>query len=314
MADESNNLLNRAVGEAKTISSEISDYTKQRFSHPLFFSLIISFVLYNWRPISIFIFSKQPIENVIEHLYTYDNQWAVFSPIIAAILYTLLFPFLRNGIGWLLKWATDHDDRMRHKRNIGLAVFKEEEAAYEYKIATRRSGTNEITAMQTVIEEKEALISSLKSSINAATERSLDLEEQTRRMEERLMQNYLIKIEQQEKEAKTLKGEAEELEALLSKFNAILDHTQKFHPNSPFNVIELIATVEILNTDEKEWVKKTIKRKVFKGVIPIRTSVLHVLVQQDFFLKTNLGLVKTPKFQSIIDKLREQDLWNSVNA
>jgi len=308
------NLIDRAIGEVKSISSEFSDYTKQRFSHPLFFSLLISFVVFNWRPISIFIFSKQPVESVINHLYTYDNKWAVVSPVLAALIYTLAFPFIKNWIGMLVNHATVKEDGMRHNRNITLAVYKEEEAAHEYKIATRRSGTNEITAMQTLIEEKEALINTLKSSINAATERSSVLEEQSRKMEERLLANYLLKKTQDEEESNMSSGEAKERATVLSFFDSILKHNQTIHPNAPFNDNELAAIMEILNTDEKAWIKKTIKRKTFKGIIPIRIGVVHLLVVRGYFLKTTLGLVKTPKFQFLIDTVKEHALWDSVKA
>lgn len=70
---------------------ELHDTAKERIKNPIIGAFICSFIVYNWRPIFILLFSEMSIEERIEFI---SNKWEVIFPIIIALGYTLLIPLI----------------------------------------------------------------------------------------------------------------------------------------------------------------------------------------------------------------------------
>jgi len=81
-----------------TIADLIKDFidnAKERIKNPISGAFLWSFILYNWRPIFVLIFSNKSIEDKITVInHTYCNSWAIGGPIILAFIYTLLIPLI----------------------------------------------------------------------------------------------------------------------------------------------------------------------------------------------------------------------------
>ncbi|KQO20940.1 hypothetical protein ASF10_15275 [Flavobacterium sp. Leaf82] len=79
-----------------TIADLIKDFidsTKERLKTPISGAFLWSFIVYNWRPIFLLIFSDTSIENKIVVInYEYCSFWAIFWPLVIATFYTLLIP------------------------------------------------------------------------------------------------------------------------------------------------------------------------------------------------------------------------------
>lgn len=103
------------------------DASKELLKSPISGAFICSFIIYNWRPIAILFFSKASIEDkiAIVNQETYYNKGAIIYPILIALLYTLVIPFVMMGIDYVLTFSK----KVRLKR-----IYKSKEDVIEFKI------------------------------------------------------------------------------------------------------------------------------------------------------------------------------------
>jgi hypothetical protein len=83
----------------KEIINSILDSTKERLKNPLLGSFVISWVIFNWKPIFYMILSNESIENKIDFIsecYSsmYFNFW---FPLFFSIFYIVIFPYILWG-------------------------------------------------------------------------------------------------------------------------------------------------------------------------------------------------------------------------
>lgn len=82
---------------------ELNDTAKERLKTPITGAFLFSFLVYNWRPIFLLLFSEASIEDkivVINHEYC--NLWSVIFPLVFAFVYTIGVPMLTVLIDGLL--------------------------------------------------------------------------------------------------------------------------------------------------------------------------------------------------------------------
>lgn len=85
-----------------TIPELIKDFidtSKERLKTPISGAFLWSFIIYNWRPIILLLFSDASIENkiiVINHEYC--SFWTIFIPVFISLFYTLLLPKIMLAI------------------------------------------------------------------------------------------------------------------------------------------------------------------------------------------------------------------------
>ena len=100
---------------------DLIDSGKERIKTPISSTYFMFFAIYNWRPISIFIFSDKPIEERICWINSnYCNIDAVFNPLLYAIGYILLIPLVSAALEKLLYWPTSirRYNKNREKKDI----------------------------------------------------------------------------------------------------------------------------------------------------------------------------------------------------
>ncbi|OXA86034.1 hypothetical protein [Flavobacterium hercynium] len=69
------------------------DSTKERLKTPISGAFLYSFLIYNWRPILLLLFSNASIEDKIIVINNeYCTFWSLFIPLVIATFYTLLVP------------------------------------------------------------------------------------------------------------------------------------------------------------------------------------------------------------------------------
>lgn len=116
---------------------KVSDFfkeLKERLSNPLIYSYIISWLIINWQiPISLFFYSQKELkeDGFISYIDLISKKYSAWSfiiyPLILALLYTFLFPFIRNGIlafqTWIKKWGTDLNLKIAETGKVSMLKY-----------------------------------------------------------------------------------------------------------------------------------------------------------------------------------------------
>ncbi|MDX6187971.1 hypothetical protein SGQ83_01300 [Flavobacterium sp. Fl-318] len=89
-----------------TIPDLIKDFidtNRERLKTPISGAFLLSFLIYNWRPIALLFISDASIEDKIVVINReYCNKWAILTPIMVALVYTILVPFCSAIIDFAL--------------------------------------------------------------------------------------------------------------------------------------------------------------------------------------------------------------------
>lgn len=154
---------------------DLIESSKERIKTPITSSFIIAFIVYNWRPIFLLIFSKASIENKIIVINAeYCNIWALLVPFLIAIFYVVAVPYLMMFLERGSKIAIT--GRKNHKsEQILFDLDKEKEiASRKFEIAQIETGQKDITDLKSEIESYKNQIDTLneqqKSQINKYNE------------------------------------------------------------------------------------------------------------------------------------------------
>jgi hypothetical protein len=90
-------------------SQKVSETINTRIKNPFIFSYLISLIFFNWKPISIFFKSKlniyQIINSIEKNQYEYDPYKAYLYPLLIALAYTFLLPFIEGFRSLILDLA-----------------------------------------------------------------------------------------------------------------------------------------------------------------------------------------------------------------
>ncbi|MFY0481654.1 hypothetical protein ACI6PS_03540 [Flavobacterium sp. PLA-1-15] len=152
------------------IKSLVDSYS-ERIKNPLLGSFTISFILFNWRPIFILLFSDEIMESKIQIIDTYYcNVWAMIIPFIVAVLYVIALPYINLFIGRILGYSNTEKYKIKEKtidNNMGL---RKKQALNERELADLRAGTSEINELKSLIEALNEDIKIKNQSITEALE------------------------------------------------------------------------------------------------------------------------------------------------
>ena len=132
----------------------IIDSTKDRIKNPIVGAFICSFVVYNWRPFFLLMFSNMKME---EKIVIINNEYCSLSsfiyPFIFAIIYTLIVPFIMIYIDAILIYAKKQRVENIYKNKSIVLEEKIKLAAKVLKLKEAESGN----------KEKQDLIDKIKS-------------------------------------------------------------------------------------------------------------------------------------------------------
>lgn len=152
-----------------TITDLIKDFidtSKERLKTPISGAFLWSFIIYNWRPIVLLLFSKSSIENkiiVINHEYC--NFWALFWPVVIATYYTLLLPKIMLFVDRDLAPTKDERVTKRYEAKKHLVEQKTTVASLEFVLKNVESGSKQIEDLLLEIESYKLQINNLQESI-----------------------------------------------------------------------------------------------------------------------------------------------------
>ncbi|MCW3161144.1 hypothetical protein [Chryseobacterium oryctis] len=174
----------------KDILSSIFETNKERLKNPIIGSFLTSWILINWKPILILIFSSKNIEDKIKFItLEYNNIFNILIlPLLFSFLYIIVFPYLLMFIDKLTKKATE--GRKNEALNLTILDVKnkqklaEEESELENIKASFREKKDlnkKIEILTTQLDERENLIDILNKEIenltNISTNKNESLEQ-----------------------------------------------------------------------------------------------------------------------------------------
>ena len=147
----------------KDFFQSLIDSSQERIKSPFIGSYITSFLIYNWRPIFILLFSDAKMECKIEIINkNYCMLSALLWPLGITAFYILILPYLNIFFDWLLEKA--NNAKKGRQKNIKVDILQQKiiEAQLQRKIADERAGTSEVGSLQQkiIVLEKENEIKS----------------------------------------------------------------------------------------------------------------------------------------------------------
>ena len=136
----------------------------QRVSSPFFGTLILSWVIWNWRIVylTLFINAKEIGKNKIEYITSEfsDVNFLLWYPIASTIVLLTLVPFVSNGAYWLSlkfeKWKKDQKNSIEKKQLLTL----------EQSIQLREEIVESEKRFDTLLQSKNDEIKQLKALLS----------------------------------------------------------------------------------------------------------------------------------------------------
>ncbi|MBF4466403.1 hypothetical protein [Flavobacterium sp. LC2016-12] len=158
------------------------DSSKERLKTPIVGSFICSFIIFNWRPIVILIFSDEKIENRLKGVDFYFNTWywtvlAITVPILMVGVYTFLIPMLMVWVDEKLEPTKEKRIKRVYKSKQFVIKEKITLAIVELDLKNAESGNREkqdfIDRIKFLEDSKEQLEES-KRQMEIANKNSID--------------------------------------------------------------------------------------------------------------------------------------------
>lgn len=136
----------------KDFFASIFEQAKTRLSSPFVGSFLTSFALWNWRPISIYLFSTKSIEEKIKAIDAgYINVTTFLPPLILTLFYIVALPYLNIGLDRLVSYATVRKYKQKNNKEINDWQHKVTIADYEYKVSYTVAGKKDIDELNNKI-------------------------------------------------------------------------------------------------------------------------------------------------------------------
>ncbi|MGI9652216.1 hypothetical protein [Chryseobacterium sp. RLHN22] len=164
--------LNEETGKftdaATKFTDEAGKIVLDRFKNPYISTFLISWLLFNWRPISFFIFSKGTVEyKILLISQEYSNALNYFVyPFLTTILYLFALPYLNQANEFFLQKSVKHRANFE-KKKVLLKITNDKEIAIaddekQKAIAVAKESTNH----NKFVEEMQNSIENLQSHLN----------------------------------------------------------------------------------------------------------------------------------------------------
>lgn len=145
----------------------VIDSSKERIKNPIVGAFICSFLIFNWRPISILFSSSIPIQCRIATINDeYCTKWAILVPIVVALIYTLIVPVVMIGIDYCLMPIKRVRIANIYKNKDFTTDKKIELAGKEYLLKNAESGNKERDELLEKIKVLEDTNQQIKESHN----------------------------------------------------------------------------------------------------------------------------------------------------
>jgi len=272
------------------------DNGKDRIKTPITGAFIWSFSVYNWRPITVLLFSDAPIEDRIVVInYEYCNVLSVLIPIVLAFAYTMVIPRL-------MLWIDDKMSKTKHDRL--KKIYKNKENVIELKtilagkileLKDAESGNKEkqdfLDQIEELKESNNQSINSYKTTIesykNTISELNINIEK-LNRTNNTLRNDAKLKIDDKKNEIDFEIIQAEDVDlANEIHYVDLEDHLNDDERN------EILSNFKLSEIEKIKKIKTGIDRKLESSTIP--SNILNKFLKHGIFVKDGdyIHLTKT---------------------
>jgi hypothetical protein len=171
---------------------DFTDSAKDRIKTPITGSFTLAFIVYNWMPLSILLFSKSSIEYKIAFInMEYCNVWALIIPLVVAIVYVIGVPYIMMGLEKATRVALK--GRKEHKSNQKLKDLELLEGIYAQEFKNTRIKNGNITEEASIAERDalKATVAQLTDQLGKTTELNVSLSKTIDSLERELRQKEI---------------------------------------------------------------------------------------------------------------------------
>jgi uncharacterized membrane protein YraQ (UPF0718 family) len=110
------------------IKKSLSSIIYERTTSPFYGTLIISWIIWNWRIVYLTFFISEETLNVDKITYITENfsniNLLIYYPIISSVVILTIIPFISNGAFWLNlkfeKWKKEQKNQIERKQLLTL--------------------------------------------------------------------------------------------------------------------------------------------------------------------------------------------------
>lgn len=199
---------------------DIFTASKDRVKNPIISSFAISWILFNWKLVSTYLFSNEDIKTKIEIISTdyTKSKFLFWFPLASALFFTILMPYLRLCIDWLLMLGNNirldrerksEEDRRQHEKKI---------ATIEFEIEEEKTGKKTIEELNITIQDQKKNLESYEQDFKRMMS---DLEEKDSKILE--LDEVIVKIDTN---LKTINDNHKKLSAERSKLKEKLSESE----------------------------------------------------------------------------------------
>lgn len=141
------------INNIKEFCSSIFQSSSERMKSPIIGTYVLSFIIVNWRPFVVLIFSNSTIENRVKLIdATWCNSKAMWIPGIITVIYIFIIPYAHLLIDKFLSWYRKYEVVKEHEARKTLLINQASEAALERQVADAKAGTSEINDLQEKVQ------------------------------------------------------------------------------------------------------------------------------------------------------------------
>jgi hypothetical protein len=166
------------IDEVKNVKDNlksINNELRNKFKLPIFITYSVILTIYNWDILFYLAFEKltalDKIKYVKANFFT-ENFERIWRPILLAILYSILFPFIQVLINQIVQYFKAFNSKITRKEEIDNAI-------HSFEIQQQLSGQQSLQQLQNKIDqlilEKDKLISTNNDLIKQLKSDSSDL-------------------------------------------------------------------------------------------------------------------------------------------
>lgn len=144
--------------------NEILDSIRERFSSPLIFSFLISWLIVNWQiPIAVVFYeSSAPFgipEDLLQYITAYSDGYRLLLwPTLLSLAYTFLSPIVRNIVSAFFTWTASWGN------NWNLSISKESKVSMEKYFALRENYKKRTEVLEETISSESITQSKLEET------------------------------------------------------------------------------------------------------------------------------------------------------
>lgn len=262
----------------KEILLSINDSLKQRFKSPFIGAYVISFFVYNWWPVSIYLRSDKKIEDIVKHLTKeYSNGLAYLVPLLFAVVYVAALPYINAFFDSVSMKANLY--RIKNRSKVKLEGLEQDvkTAELERRVADVRAGTTEKATLLLKLEHTEKQVAELNQLLKEQEEKRVS-EQEFSAVKVHEHNNEVLKLKN---DIAVLENQIKSTEDQLTFFQRVYPHLIKIGKSSQIETTHFLR--RYLNEAEVIKLKENLDTLHMFTNLPYREEVNALLIHSGVY-------------------------------